>query len=43
MLSPKLSPANTSITELRYDAEVSGRKGGWSLVRVNDSAHLETL
>ena len=40
-LTPKLSVANTGITELRYDAQAEGRKGGWSVVRVNDAAHLE--
>ena len=43
MLAPKLSPANTSITELLYTGGVKTRgtrNGGWSLIRVNDSAHL---
>ena len=43
MLSPKLNLKNTSITEISYDAKTKGRKGGWSLVRVNDHAHLEGL
>jgi broad specificity phosphatase PhoE len=41
MLGPKLSPKNTSITELMYDARKEGRKGGWTLVRANDYAHLD--
>jgi broad specificity phosphatase PhoE len=41
MLGPKLSPQNTSITELTYESGKSGRKGGWSLVRVNDYSHLQ--
>jgi broad specificity phosphatase PhoE len=40
MLAPKLSPQNTSITELSY-SPAEGRKGGWTLHRVNDAAHLE--
>ena len=32
----KLNLGNTSITELKYDEEI-----GWSIVRVNDTAHLE--
>ena len=43
VLAPKLSPRNTSITELHYNAAAKGRKGGWSVVRVNDAAHLEGL
>ena len=43
VLAPKLSPRNTSITELKYNAAAKGRKGGWSVVRVNDAAHLEGL
>eukprot|EP01043_Picozoa_sp_COSAG02_P086797 COSAG02_NODE_24190_length_695_cov_1.300336_2_plen_94_part_00 len=42
MLSPKLSPKNTSITELSY-SPAEGRKGGWTLHRVNDAAHLEGM
>lgn len=42
MLSPKLSPKNTSITELSY-SPAKGRKGGWTLHRVNDAAHLEGM
>jgi len=30
---------NTSITELRYDPK-DGEMGGWSIVRMSDSAHL---
>ena len=43
VLSPKLGPKNTSITELRYDADSTGRRGGWRVVRINDAAHLEGL
>ena len=42
MLAPKLEPGNTSITVLRYDATSVGRKGGWSVVCINDTAHLAT-
>jgi hypothetical protein len=31
---------NTSITEARYSTD-PGPQGGWHVVRVNDSAHLE--
>ena len=43
ILAPKLSPANTSITEIKYDARSTGRAGGWSVIRVNDAGHLEGL
>jgi broad specificity phosphatase PhoE len=42
MVSPKLSPKNTSITELSY-SPAAGRKGGWTLHRLNDAAHLEAM
>lgn len=32
----KLNLGNTSITELKYDEEL-----GWTIIRVNDTAHLE--
>jgi len=31
---------NTSVTEARYSTD-PGSQGGWHVVRVNDSAHLE--
>uniref|UniRef100_A0A7S1IB55 Uncharacterized protein n=1 Tax=Eutreptiella gymnastica TaxID=73025 RepID=A0A7S1IB55_9EUGL len=42
-IGPKGDPPNTSITELVYNAASQGRKGGWLVRTVFDSAHLEPL
>ena len=38
VLNTQIEPAYTGVTELMYDATPDG---GWTLVRVNDAAHLE--